>query len=378
MPELEDILRLAARAREEGEEICLATVVGVEGSSYRKPGARMLLTRSGRRAGTLSGGCLEGEISKKAWWLTEKGPSLQRYSSYFDEDSGAPYGLGCGGTVIVLLERGPAAEAVVDALRFSVDNRLPAAILTEVSENSPGTRLIMHSPGRVTFAATGAPHLDTTTMESITRPLLSGASHSHVIQPQGQAAIPVFCEHVAPPPALWIFGAGDDAQPLVKFAYSLGWDITVADGRTHLARTERFPYAHRVLPLAPAGSVNLAEEIGPDDAVVVMTHSYEQDHALLGQLLPQPLAYLGVLGPRQRTLHILEQLTRPQTGSLRMTLDEAAARLHSPVGLNISAHNPSAIALSIAAEVQAALAAHAAGRGLPATRAAASISTHGS
>src|ERR1700759_1320966 len=103
MSELQQIIALwrAAKARQEG--VCLATVVRVEGSSYRKPGARMLLTRSGQRAGTISGGCLEAEVMKKAWWLiSENSSTIQSYSSFFDNDSPVPYGLGCGGTVHIL------------------------------------------------------------------------------------------------------------------------------------------------------------------------------------------------------------------------------------------------------------------------------------
>src|ERR1700734_4562416 len=113
MSELRQIVALWREAKARQEEVCLATVVRVEGSSYRKPGARMLLTRGGQRAGTISGGCLEAEVAKKAWWLTEQGPSLQRYSSFFDEDGDMPYGLGCGGTVIVLLERDEPARQVL-------------------------------------------------------------------------------------------------------------------------------------------------------------------------------------------------------------------------------------------------------------------------
>src|SRR6202050_5440607 len=123
MSELRQILDLWKRASAGQEEICLATVVAIEGSAYRRPGARMLLTTAGQRAGTISGGCLEAEVAKKAWWLTEQGPSLQRYPSFFDDDGDMPYGLGCGGTVIVLLERGKAAAEVLEALRRSTEDR---------------------------------------------------------------------------------------------------------------------------------------------------------------------------------------------------------------------------------------------------------------
>lgn len=383
MPELEAILDLAELARTQGEEVCLVTVVGVEGSSYRKPGARMLLTRSGRRAGTISGGCLEGEVSKKAWWLTENGPSVQRYSSFFDEDSGIPYGLGCGGTIILLLERGSAVEAVLEALRLSVRERQPAAVITSLQENSSGTKLVMNAAGEVLYSEPGLNEADRAALRQLAGETLSHGSGNHFLSREDESGMPLFCERVAPPPALWVFGAGDDARPVVDFAYNLGWHITVADGRSHLARPERFPHAHRVFTVTQESSANLSHDIGPHDAVVLMTHSYEQDRMLLGRLLPLPLSYLGILGPRRRTMHMLGQILEqqhPETGGSLMTLDEVPARLHSPVGLDISAHTPAAIALSIVAEVQSVLAANAADAcsdaAHPPFRAVASVSSH--
>src|ERR1700740_3070680 len=116
MAELKSILDLWKEEQQRKQEVCLATVVAVKGSAYRREGARMLITRGGRRAGTISGGCLEAEVQKKAWWLTESGSAVKRYSSFYDEDSEMPYGLGCGGTVNVLLERGEAADRVLAAL----------------------------------------------------------------------------------------------------------------------------------------------------------------------------------------------------------------------------------------------------------------------
>lgn len=379
MPELEAILELADLAHRQSDELCLVSVVGVEGSSYRKPGARMLLSRSGRRAGTISGGCLESEVSKKAWWLTEKGPAIQRYSSFFDEDSGVLFGLGCGGTVILLLERGPAVDAVLDALRLTAEQRKPAVVVTELQESSPGTRLVMNPGGEVTYAAQSCGEPDRAALEQLARDTLAGGTRSHLLARRGEPDTPLFCERIAPPPALWIFGAGDDVKPLVEFGRELGWHVTVADGRSHLARSERFPHARRVVALTEDNSTKLMQEIAPDEAVVLMTHSYEQDRALLAQLLARPLGYLGVLGPRSRTMHILEQLTKPETGdALPITLHQAAARLHFPVGLDISAHTPAAIALSIAAEVQAVLAARGTGAVSEPGRGATPMASHAS
>src|SRR5579875_861226 len=297
MSELQQILDLAAAAERRGEEICLVTVAAAEGSSYRKPGARMLLTRSGRRAGTISGGCLEAEVSKKAWWLTAEGASIQRYTSFFDEDSGLPYGLGCGGTILLLLERGEPARATLSALRRTLEEGESAAVILSTAQNNPGTQCIVSSSGGVLYGRPG--------FEPLARETLHKGTHTMLLTSSGADPVPLFCERIAPPPALWIFGAGDDAQPLVEFAHRLGWRITVADGRSHLARPERLPLARQVLALTPETPLPL--QCG--DAAVLMTHSYEQDRNLLARLLPLPLAYLGVLGPRRRTQHLVEHLT---------------------------------------------------------------------
>jgi xanthine/CO dehydrogenase XdhC/CoxF family maturation factor len=153
-----------------------------------------------------------------------------------------------------------------------------------------------------------------------------------------------FFEYVAPPPAVFIFGAGDDAQPLVEFAARLGWHVTVADGRSQLARAERFPTAARVVELEPA-----LQSAEPADAAVLMTHSYEQDRTVLRALLAREMTYIGVLGPRRRTERLVGEVAS-ETG---VAAEECMARLHTPVGLDLGGHSPAAIALAIAAELQA-------------------------
>jgi len=336
MAELRDILDLWQRARAAGDEICLATVVGIEGSAYRRPGARMLLTASGQRAGTISGGCLEAEVAKKAWWLTAQGPSLQRYSSFFDDDGDLPYGLGCGGTVIVLLERGAAAEAALEALRCSVEERTASVIVSDTSAGATGSK----ATGTVLILREDA----TTAYAASERPELLAEAQATLAARTSRSESGFFFEYVAPPPAVVVFGAGDDAQPLVEFTATLGWHLTVADGRSQLLRAERFPQAARVIGLDAALAA-----IEPGDAAVLMTHSYEQDRQVLRALLPRELKYLGVLGPRRRTERLIGEIA-PELG---LTLDEGFARLRAPVGLDLGGHSPAAIALSIAAELQA-------------------------
>jgi xanthine/CO dehydrogenase XdhC/CoxF family maturation factor len=331
MCELRQILDLWKLASGDGEDVCLATVVGIEGSAYRRPGARMLLTSSGRRAGTISGGCLEAEVAKKAWWLTANGPSIQRYSSFFDDDGDMPYGLGCGGTVVVLLERGEPAMHALEALRRSVEERTTSVIAASTGTNSPGTALILNEAGEVLYSR--EENLEAT------------APANEALRTRNSCQTgEFFVELVAPPPALFVFGAGDDAQPLVEFAAALGWHVTVADGRSQLARPERLPRAARVLGLDPA-----LAGAAPEDAAVVMTHSYEQDRKILRALLGMEIKYIGVLGPRRRTERLLGEIS-PDLG---LTLEECMSRLHTPVGLDLGGHSPAAIALAITAELQA-------------------------
>jgi xanthine/CO dehydrogenase XdhC/CoxF family maturation factor len=296
----------------------------------------MLITNGGRRAGTISGGCLEAEVQKKAWWLTEAGPSVQRYSSFYDDDSDMPYGLGCGGTVSVLLERGETAQQVLAALEESTVSRNGTVFVSVIASESAGelgTRVILSGNGITHLVAT-APHEIVALGK---RALREGKS----LWQQGKTT--AFAEYVAPRIALLVVGAGDDAMPLVDFAGRLGWKTIVVDGRAHLATRERFPEADEVLVLNAFDQISLA----PRDAAVILTHSYEQDRAALRGLLSGDAGYLGILGPRKRTDRLLSEVS-PELG---LSSEECLIRLHSPVGLNIGAKDPTSIALAIIAEI---------------------------
>ena len=346
MSELRQIVALWRESKVSREEVCLATVVRVEGSSYRKPGARMLLTRSGQRAGTISGGCLEAEVVKKAWWLTENGPAVQRYSSFFDDDSPVPYGLGCGGTVHVLLERGEAAHSVLNALESNLNDRKPFVTVTDTNQ---GLTLLVQQENEKTLFSSAIGMLE---IEDLA---LRAGQEKRSFYTRLQARSPateLFVEYVAPCPALIIFGAGDDAKPLADFANKLGWHVTVADGRSHLARAERFLQANKLVVLDYDEVLPLQKlAIEADDAVVLLTHSYEQDRILLRELLPRKLKYLGILGPRQRT----ERLIAEVSTQLAIPPEECMALLHAPIGFDIGAHTPESIALSIVTEIFAVL-----------------------
>lgn len=243
-----------------------------------------------------------------------------------------PYGLGCGGTVIVLLERGEPAAHCLEALRRSAEARTASVIVTATeSSGGTGTRLIVNAAGETVYARNAEPEMERLAREAI-------------VTRTSRNVPGIFVEWVAPPPAMTIFGAGDDARPLVEFGDTLGWYVTVADGRANLARAERFPQAAQV------GGVDAAlAALTPDDAAVVMTHSYEQDRAILRGLLAQELRYIGVLGPRARTERLVSDVAR----ELGLEAEACLGQMHSPVGMDLGGHAPASIALSIAAELQA-------------------------
>jgi xanthine/CO dehydrogenase XdhC/CoxF family maturation factor len=357
MTDLEHILPLWNELEASGADYVLATVVAVEGSSYRRPGARMLLAQDGRRAGTVSGGCLEAEVAKRAWWLTSDGPVVERYST-LEDDGDLPYGSGCGGVVYILLERRKTASPLLHALKSAFDVREPLAIA-----------VVLEGPHVAERAFAGLrPTIGTSTIDRTYAVLLQEladdaldrrTSFERKIQIDGKATR-TWVDYRAARPGLWIFGAGDDARPLLRLARELGWFVAVADGRSHLATQSRFPAADEVRSLT-IGELPLSAKdhlpVLPTDAAVLMTHSFEQDSHILAALLNDdnefPCAYVGVLGPQRRTREALAEAAR-----LRRITPEAdriegwLAQLHAPTGIDLGADTSASIALSILAEIQ--------------------------
>jgi len=348
MTDLEQILELWKALRTSGAEYVLATVVKVEGSGYRKPGARMLIAADGRRAGTISGGCLEGEVVRKAFWRTENGPVVQRYSTN-PEDGEVPYGMGCGGVIHLLLERSKTAHAMLEQLSASFANRLPLTITTILDGEWIGLRGFWpadtHGDASTPIAKTLSDLARTAFSEE---PSFVGNTHL-----RSEEGLAVCVERIATRPGLFVFGAGDDAVPLVRLARQLGWYVVVADGRSHLATRTRFPEAHEVHVLTAGQYLSLRPL--PTDVAAVMTHSIEQDTRILRELLSYNLAYIGVLGPLHRTYDMLHSLARDaQLPRSRVSsqVEQWMETLHAPMGLDLGGSNPVDIAFSVIAEIR--------------------------
>jgi xanthine/CO dehydrogenase XdhC/CoxF family maturation factor len=360
MTDLQRILPLWRELEDRGTDYVFATVIAVEGSSYRKPGACMLIAKDGRRAGTVSGGCLEAEVARRAWWHTAKGPSIQRYSTV-EEDGDRPYGSGCGGVVWLLLERRATAAPLLNALELAFRRRVPLAVATVVEGKQMGRRAFAGLvPGQLADRSfTGADPLQWHANLALT-----GGRSGQSKLPLEVAEVRIWTDLRPARRGLWIFGAGDDAQPVLQLGKALGWYVTIADGRSHFATRERFAAADEIHVLPAAGiplsrSAALAN-LHPQDAVVVMTHSFEQDSRALAALmaLDTEPAYVGVLGPERRTRQLLAEAARllESIGSPELLMGDANERwlseLHAPTGLDLGADSPETIALSVVAEIQ--------------------------
>jgi xanthine dehydrogenase accessory factor len=358
MNDLGPILSLWRELEHAGADYVLATVVAVEGSSYRKPGACMLLSQDGRRAGTVSGGCLEGEVAKRAWWLTSQGPVVERYSTQDDEDE-RPYGSGCGGVVFLLLERKQTACPFLARLESAFNERSSLAIATILAGPHIGKRRAFmpdRQPNHLSAQQLSEPF--SSDLDQVARVAFDTRTSFEQTLPLEGAPTRVLADYRPARHGLWIFGAGDDAKPLAQFARGLGWFVAVADGRSHLSTRDRFPAADdvRLLPiydLPKAARQHIA--LRPTDAAVIMTHSFDQDSHILASLFADeaPPAYLGVLGPQRRTRELLREAAK----LLRLPanpdrVEKWLAHMNAPTGLDLAADTPAAIALSILAEIQ--------------------------
>jgi xanthine dehydrogenase accessory factor len=309
---------LAALAAAPQQKAALATLVAVEGSSYRRPGARLLVLSDGRRLGSISGGCLEDDIVLRANKVLQDGqPVVVTYDTTDENDIVWGVGLGCQGVVRVFIES------------ISTERPRWIPILTQNRVTRCSTALsVVHGEDFTDLRAT----------------------HLTEDLPPGMVKHAVFEEVIAPPPSLFIFGAGDDARPLVRLAKEVGWYVTVSDSRAAYATRPRFPEADGII-VAPAEEANDRLALDEKSFVVLMTHRFAEDAKLLPLLLSQPLAYVGVLGPRKRTDRLLTQLS----GEGFVALPETLERLFAPVGLDLGSTTPETIALSILAELQSGL-----------------------
>ncbi len=365
MKELGQILDAWAQWKQDGSApAILATVVRLEGSAYRRPGARMLLL-PGRAAGigVISGGCLERHLLEKAWTLVRARSAVHmQYDTLGDADAFFGFGSGCQGVIHVLLERLDVPERAKQMEFFEAcrQRRRPGVMATLVGgdgawEARIGDRLMVFPDGS-RVSTIGDPTIRQLLLECAQRcPTNTQARTFNLATTSGRTE--VFSEVIRPPVRLLVFGAGPDAPPLVRIAKELGWDVSVSDTRLAFLSRDRFPLAADLIhtsPGAPLGDIRV--EAGT--AAIVMSHDFVQDLAVLEALVSLPLDYLGVLGPRGRT----ERLLRELSPDVKERVGAALGSLHAPVGLDLGAETPEEIALAVVAEIQATLRRHEGGK----------------
>jgi xanthine/CO dehydrogenase XdhC/CoxF family maturation factor len=364
MNELRAIVEAFDAATAKRERCALATVVSVDGSSYRRPGARMLIGEGGGSTGTISAGCLEADVIEHARRVIDTAsPQLLEYdTTSANEDIVWGLGLGCNGVVRVLVEPvdgdsipiaalrrssgpGPRSEPVLLATVYRRD-RAGWGVAADVHIGAHLTIAPDHTVAHDGMSPAVAAALTPVLQFPTTSPVASG---SRVHDVEG-TVVTAFVERLLPPVRLVIFGAGQDAVPVMESAHALGWQVEVADPRCRPASLDRF--AKAAVRLTRAEDFP-AVAIDAQTAALVMSHDYAQDLAALARLVGSPASYIGVMGPRKRTVQMLGDLA---TRGLVSDEDETLARLHAPAGLDIGANGPAEIALSIVAEARAVLA----------------------
>lgn len=344
MRETLDVCR--AFAASFGQPLWLATVVGVEGSAYRRPGARLLFSAERVLAGAISGGCLEREVVRLGPWLTSRGPVVRTFDHRLDEEAGT--GSGCDGKIDVLIE--PCADALQETLlqvqhELESEHRFTLATLIESNTAALplGTRFLGNE--RAEYHSTRLPDLALQ---------LSGAAALAPRPRRNRASAVRFrglkflLEVLEPPPHLFVFGAGPDAVPLARIAGEIGWEVTVC-GSERVSVRERFSRIARYS--SDLGRCVAELESCARPLAVVMSHDYERDRDTLAALLPSRCEYLAALGPARRTERLLSDIA----ATLGVLPARGLDHLHAPAGLALGAESAEEIALSIVAEAQARL-----------------------
>lgn len=355
MKELTDIVNAFDKATTQGKQTALATVVHVEGSSYRHAGARMLIADDGELTGAISGGCLEGDALRKARLaIAEKKPMLVTYDTTDDDDAKFGVGLGCNGIIHILIEPLSALNenSPVNLFRLFLSRRRPVVLATLFSlkdkkKEQPGTCMLLSDEE---YIINNFPDdIIKNAVENDARYVFSnGNSITKAYSYDNEFTC--FIELLQPAVSLILFGAGNDAIPLMNFAAVLGWLVIIVDGRANYAVPARFPLAKQVITAKPEQALThlLLDE---RTAVVLMTHNFNYDMAILKQLLPLRLTYIGCLGPKKRLNRMLNDM---REDGLEITAAQME-NIYGPAGLAIGSENADEIALSILSEIQAVL-----------------------
>ncbi|MFQ5666613.1 MAG: XdhC family protein [Candidatus Binatia bacterium] len=339
---MRDILADLERWREQDEHIALATLVAVRGSAPRAPGARLCLTRSGRMAGSVSGGCVENDVFARALQVLDHGQPVVASYGIADEFA-VQVGLSCGGRIDVLIEPFGASDAW-HALRHALEQQRPAALAVGLTPSSLLGRKLAVVGSHATVGCID-PSLDQQVRTEARRLLVEGGTRVLTI-PWSDKEATVFVEAFPPPLRLFVVGATHTAIALCRLAKGLGFHVTILDARSLYATTERFPEADEILCGTPGNTLQVAT-LDEYAYVVVLTHDPKFDVPALAHALRSGARYIGVMGSRGTHARRRERLQQEGFS------EGALARIRAPIGLDLGARTPEEIALAILAEMLA-------------------------
>jgi xanthine/CO dehydrogenase XdhC/CoxF family maturation factor len=348
MKEIRQIVATLNKEQNATLKYALATVVFIEGSAYRKPGARMLINEKGESIGAISGGCLEEDVVRKAIFVMMKAESqLIRYQTTDDEEATNAYRLGCNGTIHVLIEPIlPNQEnQTINFLQKIAPQNEPSVLCTLFSMKNSST-----PPLGSTCLFDGNQFIGEASSQIIDELQLDiktvfnqqqSAIKEYSIDGVNQTA---FLEFIQPVITLNIFGAGYDVLPVIEMAKVLGWKINVINKRPKILKTRGIDQ------FTVANPEKLFDEIDINNrtAFVLLSHNYDYDKDMLRELLKNNLPYIGMLGPKNK----LAKFVREFREEGLVLSEEEIAQIHSPIGLDIGSESAEEIALAIMAEVK--------------------------
>ncbi len=352
MKEISEIVNAYEIARKNGKRLALATLVHLNGSSYRRLGARMIVDESGQLTGAISGGCLEGDALRKAvFCIHQQQPKPVIYDTSDEEDATIGVQLGCSGIIQVLFEPIKEDDLLnpIELLKLTVKHRQNAVLVTLYSTQGnngmlAGTSILQEESGRL---------INNTLFEKIPEKLTQDIKETLKLKKSAfkdytyqDIDFKAFISFIDPPISLIIVGAGNDAIPLQRIAETLGWNITIVDGRQTYAKVERFSASCQLVVSKPE---KVLDQLYIDEKTVfvLMTHNYNYDYAILKALLEKKVSYIGALGPKKKLDNMIKDLQKEGI----FLSDEQEKTIYGPVGLEIGAETPAEIALSISAEI---------------------------
>jgi xanthine dehydrogenase accessory factor len=329
---MQDVLSEIGVWKERGDRIALATVIDVQRSAPRPPGAKMAVNDRGDIAGSVSGGCVEGAVAEIADGILKGDPPQLLHFGIADSDAW-DVGLPCGGEIDVWVQ-------AYEPGRFEEIARTGgrAAEVTVLEGASPGAKLLVLADGART-GSLGSPELDDEAARVADELLWAETSERR----DG-----LFVDVIGPPPRLLVFGAVDIAASLCGLARAAGWRSYVIDPRARFATAERFPDAEQVIAAWPEEAVAQLGGVDPATSIVVLTHDPKLDDAALLLSLASPARFIGAMGSRRAQAKRRERLVAAGVS------DEDIERISAPVGLDLGAISREETALSILAEIVAA------------------------